>query len=91
MDNIIVLKDESGKEVLFEFLDLIEHEGDEYVILLPADDTEESGEVLILRLESDDENDGDECYSGVHDEETLRIIFDIFREKFKDEFDFGDE
>lgn len=90
MDNVIVLNDEDGEEVHFEFLDLIEYEGDEFVILLPVDDSEESSEVVILKIESCDEDDGDECYSGVDYEETLQVIFDIFKEKFKDEFDFTD-
>ena len=34
-DNIIVLNGENGQEVRFEFLDLIEMDGDEYIILLP--------------------------------------------------------
>lgn len=90
MDNAIVLNDEYGEEVHFEFLDLIEYEGDEYVVLLPVDDSEESAEVVILKIEPSDEDDSDECYSGVDDEETLQLIFDIFKEKFKDEFDFVD-
>ena len=32
-DNIVVLNDENGEEVKFEFLDLIELEGEEYVVL----------------------------------------------------------
>ena len=37
VDNIIVLNDEEGNEVQFEFLDLIDFEGEEYVVLLPAE------------------------------------------------------
>ena len=37
-ENIIVLNDEDGKEVRFEFLDLIELDDEEYVVLLPADE-----------------------------------------------------
>ena len=39
-DNIIVLNDENGEEVSFEFLDLIELDGEEYVVLLPAEEEE---------------------------------------------------
>ena len=34
IDNIVILNDEEGNEVQFEFLDLIEYDGEEYVILL---------------------------------------------------------
>ncbi len=38
LDNIIILNDENGNEVKFEFLDLMEYEGEEYIILLPTEE-----------------------------------------------------
>ena len=35
-DNIIVLNDEDGNEVEFEYLDAVEMDGTEYIILLPT-------------------------------------------------------
>ena len=91
LDNIIVLNDENGEEVPFEFLDLIELDGEEYVVLLPAEeDEEEAGEVVILKVE-DTENEEEESYVSVDDEETLNRVFELFKEKFKDEFNFVDE
>ena len=90
LDNIIVLNDEEGKEVKFEFLDLIEYENEEYVILLPADEEEDSDEVVILKVE-DTDSEEEESYVSVDDEEVLNKVFEIFKEKFKDEFDFVDE
>ena len=90
MDNIITLNSESG-EVRFEFLDLVEYNGDEFVVLLPADDPDESGEVVILKLDTIDEDAEEESYIGVEDEDTLQAVFNIFKDKFKDEFDFEDE
>ncbi len=94
LDNIVVLNDEEGNEVEFEFLDLIEYEGEEYVVLLPNDEAEENeddaGEVLILKLE-DTENEDEESYVSVDDEEVLNKVFAIFKEKFKDEFNFVEE
>lgn len=90
MDNIITLNSESG-EVRFEFLDLVEYCGDEFVVLLPVDDPEESGEVVILKLDTVDEDAEEESYIGVEDEDTLQAVFNIFKAKFKDEFNFVDE
>ena len=90
MDNIITLNSESG-EVRFEFLYLVEYNGDEFVVLLPADDPDESGEVVILKLDTIDEDAEEESYIGVEDEGTLQAVFNIFKDKFKDEFDFVDE
>lgn len=91
LDNIIVLNDEEGNEVEFEFLDLIEYEGEEYVVLLPVEEeeTEEAGEVVILKLE-DTESEEEESYVSVEDEEVLNKVFEMFKEKFEDEFNFVD-
>ncbi len=92
LDNIIVLNDEEGKEVQFEFLDLIEYEDEEYVILLPIEEEneEDAGEVVILKVEDTDSED-EESYVSVDDQETLNKVFEMFKEKFKDEFNFIDE
>ena len=90
LDNIIVLNDENGDEIEFEFLDLIEYEGEEYVVLLPHDEEEEADEVVILKLEDTDSED-EESYVSVDDEEVLQNLFEMFKEKFKDEFNFIDE
>lgn len=93
-DNIITLTDEEGKEYNFELLDLVELDNEEYVVLLPVDDeeSEEPGEVVILKVEdSDDDSDEEtESYVSVEDEETLTKVFEMFKDKFKNEFDFVD-
>jgi uncharacterized protein YrzB (UPF0473 family) len=88
--NIVVLNDEDGNEIKFEFLDLIEYESEEYVVLLPVDDDGENddGEVVILKLEDSDTDE--ESYVSVDNEETLTAVFEIFKDKFKDEFNFTD-
>ena len=93
LDNIIVLNDEQGNEVKFEFLDLVELEEEEYVVLLPVSEEgeEDEGEVVILKLEDTDEDAEEESYVGVEDEEILNNVFAIFKEKYKDEFNFVDE
>ena len=90
LDNIIVLNDENGNEIEFEFLDIIEYEGEEYVVLLPNDEEDDAGEVVILKLE-DTDSEEEESYVSVDDEEVLQNVFEIFKEKFKDEFNFIDE
>lgn len=82
---IITLEDDLGNEKDFEFLDTVEYDGDEYIVLLPVDE-EEQDEVMILRVES--LNDEDETYAGIDDEEILQAVFDIFKDRYKDDFDF---
>ena len=92
LDNIITLNDENGNEVKFEFLDLVELDDEQYVVLLPVleEGEEEDGEVVILKVEDSDDNDEEESYVSVDNEETLMQVFNIFKDKFKDEFDFVD-
>ncbi len=89
LDNIIVLNDEEGNETEFEFLDLIEYEGDEYVVLLPVEDADDADEVVILKVE-DTESEDEESYVSVDDDDVLNKVFEIFKEKFKDDFNFVD-
>lgn len=92
LDNIVILNDEEGNEVKFEFLDLVELDEEEYVVLLPVTEEgeEEEGEVVILKVEDTDEEADEESYVSIEDEETLNKVFEIFKEKFKDDFDFVD-
>ena len=80
------MNNEDGNEVHFEFLDLIEYNDEEFVILLPYDDSDEADEVVILKVE--DVESELESYVSIDDEDTLNAVFVIFKDKFKDEFDF---
>lgn len=82
--NRITLTDEAGNDVAFEFLDLISYEGTEYVVLLPPD---EDGTVVLLEVEY--HQDGSEAYLGIQDDELLEKLFQIFKERNKDLFQFG--
>lgn len=92
LNNIIVMNDEDGNECEFEFLDMIEYDGEEYVVLLPVDDDEddERGEVVILKCDDSHAPDGEEGYVSIDDEDVLQAVFEIFKERFADEFDFTD-
>ena len=83
---ILSLTDENGNETQLEYIDCIEYEGKEYLVLLPAED--EAAEIVILEIEPVDEEN--ENYLAVEDEGVLDTVFGIFKEKFKDEFNFAD-
>ena len=44
---------------------------------------------MILKLE-DTESEEEESYVSVEDEEVLNKVFEMFKEKFEDEFNFVD-
>ena len=84
--NILMLTDENGEDVEFEYLDCIEYEGKEYLVLMPAD--EDSSEIVILQVEPVDEEN--ENYLSVSDENVLNAVYDIFKERYKDVLTFED-
>ena len=83
-EGVLLLTDENGEETAFEYLDCIEYEGKEYLVLMPME--EEDGEVVILEVEPVDEEI--ENYLAVEAEALLNTIFEIFKEKFKDVLEF---
>ena len=84
--SILSLTDEDGNEIELELVDSIDHQGKEYLVLLPLE--EESSETIILEVEPND--DGTESFLSVTDEDVLDAVFAIFKERFADFFTFED-
>lgn len=84
--NILTLTDENGVDAEFEYLDTIEYDGKEYLLLLPLED-EESG-IVILEIEPVDEEN--ENYLAVEDETVLDAVYSIFKDRYKDVLEFED-
>ena len=82
--SILTLTDENGEDMNFEYLDCIEYEGKEYLVLMP----EESNEIVILEIEPVDEEN--ENYLAVDDEAILDAVYGIFKERYKDVLQFED-
>ena len=85
---ILTLHDDDGNEEQFEFLDLIEYEDKQYIVLFPLED--DDNEIVILQVEEIEGNDEEEAYIAVEDETVLDAVYGIFKERFKDEFEFED-
>lgn len=85
-ESILTLTDENGQDMQFEYLDCIEYQGIEYLVLMPAD--EESNEIVILQIEPVDEEN--ENYLAVEDEAVLDAVYGIFKERYKDVLTFAD-
>lgn len=90
-DEVIVLVDEDGEEAEFEYLDTVNMNGFEYAVLLPMDvsEGEESDEVVILKYDKDE--NGEDSFLSVDDEKELNEVFEEFKRKMHEQFDFGDE
>ena len=85
-ESLITLTDENGNDVEFEYLDCIDYEGKEYLVLIPNE--EDAEEIVILEVEPVDEET--ENYIAVDSEETLNAVYAIFKERFKDVLNFED-
>ena len=85
-ESILTLTDENGEDMQFEYLDCIEYQGIEYLILMPVD--EEVNEIVILQIEPVDEEN--ENYLAVEDEAILDAVYGIFKERYKDVLNFAD-
>ena len=84
--SIISLTDENGNEVEFEYLDCIEYEGKEYLVLIPNE--EDAEEIVILEVQPVDEET--ENYVSVENETVLNTVFEMFKERFKDVLTFAE-
>ena len=82
--SILTLTDENGQDVDFEYLDCIEYQGTEYLVLMP----EGEDEIVIMEIEPVDEEN--ENYLAVEDEAVLGAVYAICKEKFKDVLTFED-
>lgn len=85
--NILTLTDENGVETDFEYLDCVEYQGKEYLVLMPADEL--ATEIIILEVEPVDEEN--ENYLSVSDEKLLNEVYAIFKERYKDILTFEEE
>jgi uncharacterized protein YrzB (UPF0473 family) len=84
-DDLIYLSDDDGNEEAYSFLDLIEYDGCEYAVLYPENNNENET-VEILRVE--DLNEEEDAYLPVDSEEVLNAVFELFKDRNKDNFEF---
>ena len=85
---IIELTDEEGVTSQFEYLTTIDHEGELYVVLMLVqdectDDDDDDGEVVILKIEKDE--NGDDIYVSVDDDAVCDAVFEKFMAMMEEE------
>ena len=85
---IVVLCDMEGNEIEFELLGNVEYNGEIYDVFLPCDLAEDDELVpVIFKFDATNEKTD---YITVDDEDVIYDVFEIFKSKYKDEFDFID-
>ena len=84
--SLITLTDDNGVETTFEYLDCIEYQGKEYLVMIPAE--EDANEIVILEIQPVDEEN--ENYLAVEDEAILDAVYSIFKERYQEVLTFAD-
>ncbi|MFI3142428.1 MAG: hypothetical protein R3Y27_09000 [Clostridia bacterium] len=82
LDFTVKIKDTDGVIGKYEFLDIVFLEKTEYLVLEPLDD---EGYLNFFKVIYSDQ---DEAYEIVNDEDLQETLFEIFKLKNEDEFDF---
>lgn len=82
-ENIIELEDMEGNKASFEFLDYLEYQGKNYVVLLPLDD-----DSTVVILEAKPLDDELEQYVPLESDDLLQEIFAEFKRRNADLYDF---
>ena len=84
----ITITDEDGKEIVLEFVDALEYNGQMYQAFFPAEsedeavDEEDTGLVILKVIHED----GEDLLSTLDSEEELNAVYDLFVEAlFEDE------
>lgn len=70
-DQIIETIDENGNVIKFELFDIVEVDEQEYALLLPVDDEEESTEVVLMRLSKEGE---EYLFETIDDDEEFEKV-----------------
>lgn len=85
--DILEITDEDGNDYAFEILYSLDYEGDEYLVLAPADEDAADEGLTILKVAPG--RKGTEDFVTV-DEETAMAVYAQFRELASDIYDFED-
>lgn len=90
------LIDEEGNKEQFELLDCMEYEGETYYAMTPffGEDeaeklAEDSGELVILRVEYDEET-GEEILASIEDDDLYEKVGQVFLDRLEEMFGFED-
>ena len=82
----ITVTDEDGKEIVLEFVDALEHNGQMYQAFFPAETEDEEddpdSDLVILKVIHED---GEDLLSTLDSEEELEAVYDLFMENFFNE------
>lgn len=74
--DFITISDEDGTEYELEVLSTLEYNGDTYLAVIPAGQSQEELELEVSILKSIEE-DGEPILCAIEDEEELQAVYDL--------------
>lgn len=85
----ITVTDEDGREIVLEFIDALEYNGQQYQAFFPAetegeDEDDPDNGLVILKVIHED---GEDLLSTLDSDEELDAVYDLFTESLFDEDD----
>ena len=85
----ITVTDEDGREIVLEFIDALEYNGQQYQAFFPAetegeDEDDPDNGLVILKVIHED---GEDLLSTLDSDEELHAVYDLFMESLFDEDD----
>jgi len=83
---IVLLNEETGEEVEFSLLAMLEVDDETYAFLEPVEDVEgfEEGDLLVNRVEFDE--NGEEKFLPIDDDDELDKAFEAFDDMYVEQF-----
>jgi uncharacterized protein YrzB (UPF0473 family) len=84
-DNIVVLRDETGKEMEFEVIDILAIDEEEYAILLPLEKENGNEEAVILKIGIDE--NGEDILFEIENDDEWEMVAKAWKDSIKENGD----
>ena len=82
--DFITIVDEDGAEYELEVLSSLEYNGETYLAVIPAGDTQDEFQLEVSILKSVDE-DGESILCAVEDQQELQAVYDLIMDSLYEE------
>lgn len=84
-ESIVILTDEDGRDIRFQYIMTFDYEESFYVALTPETQVDdfENGDVLLMEIQEDE--DGNDIYLPIESEEKLDRVWQEFERLYYEE------
>lgn len=84
-ESIVILTDEDGRDIRFQYIMTFDYEDSFYVALTPETQVDdfENGDVLLMEIQEDE--DGSDIYLPIESEEKLDHVWQEFEKLYYEE------